>query len=153
MHAALSQRFQVRLCRGMVQHLDVHRRRDDYSSWCCEIECRKKIIGLSVRKFSGCICGAGRYNKRVNGLGDADVVDGGVEIRLLAPRLPQASNDLLTRERRKRKRTHKLLGSSGHDDLYADAGVLQQANDFARFVRGDAATHSESDLHTIIVVG
>src|SRR5207248_10065751 len=63
MHAALSQRFQVRLCRGMVQHLDVHRRRDDYWSWCCEIECRKKIIGLSVRKFSGCICGAGRRSE------------------------------------------------------------------------------------------
>ena len=63
-----------------------------------------------------------------------------------APR-EHAGNDFFSGERGEGERTYKLLGGARHDDLHADAAVLQQADNFRRFVGRDAAGDAERDFH------
>ena len=56
-------------------------------------------------------------------------------------------DDFFAGERGKGERANKLLRALGHDDLHADAAVLQQADNFRRLVGRNAATDSERNFH------
>jgi hypothetical protein len=86
-------------------------------------------------------------------LRDCDVLDGGIEIRFgPITRREHAGDNFFSGERGEGKGTNELLGGAGHHDLDADPSILQQADDFCRFVGCDAAGDTQSNFHTILIV-
>ena len=56
-------------------------------------------------------------------------------------------NHLLAGERGKGQRAHEFLRRFRHHDLHAVAALLQAASNVGGFIGGDAARHSQSNLH------
>ena len=134
----------------MVPHVDVHGGRHDDRRGSSEIERGEKIAGDALREVGQNI-GRGRSDYEcVNRLRDRDVLDGGLNIGLmLFASRKHSGDDFFTGQSGEGERANKLLSSAGHHDLHADTTVLQQADQFCRFVGCDSAGNSEGDLHTI----
>ena len=78
-----------------------------------------------------------RNHERVNRLRDRDVLDRGIDVGLmLFIRREHAGNDFLSGKRGEGEGTYELLGSARHHNLYVDATILQQADNFCRLRRG-----------------
>src|SRR5579872_2389059 len=76
------------------------------------------------------------------------MLDRGIDIRMLVcARSEHVGDNFFARECRKGEGPDELLGGVGHDDLYPDATVLQQANNFRRLICRNSATDAESDFH------
>ncbi len=115
-----------------------------------EVECAEKIVGDALRELGDDV-GRGRGNQQsVNRLGNSNVLDRRVEVRLLGVRPEQSGDDLLAGQRREGQRAHELLCRCGHDDLHAHSPVLQETNHLGRFVGGDAAAHAQSNSHDVV---
>ena len=63
-------------------------------------------------------------------------------------RSEQVGDDFFSGESGEGERTNELLGGAGHDDLHADAAVLEQADDLRRLVGCNATGDAESDFHS-----
>ena len=134
----------------MVPHIDIHRRRDNDGCSRREIQGRQEIRRDALREVSQNIGCRGNDDEGIDRLGDCNMLDGGINIRLvfLAGR-EHASNDFLSGERSECEGLDELLGGVGHDDLHANATVLQQTQHFRCFVRRDSAGDAEGDLHVV----
>ena len=86
LHAALAKDFQIRLRRGMIPHVHVHRRSNHDRSSGREIKRGEKIAGDALRKVRQNIGSGGSNQQSVNRLRDRDVLDGGIDIRSRALR-------------------------------------------------------------------
>ncbi len=150
LHATFAQNFQIRLGGWMVPHVDVHRRCDNDRCSRCEIQRRQEVRRDALREVSQNIGCGGNNDESIDRLRDCNVLDGGIDVGLvfLAGR-EHAGNDFFSGERGEGKRLDELLGGAGHDDLHADATVLQQTQNFSCFVRCDSAGDAEGDLHIV----
>ena len=68
------------------------------------------------------------------------------------PRGEHVGDDFFAGESGKGERPDKLLRGVGHDDLHADAAVLQQAHNFRRLIGRNSAADAESDFHRLPIV-
>ena len=153
LHAALAENFEIRLRRGMIPHVHVHRGRDDDGRGGREIERGQKIAGDSLREVRENVGRGGSDDEGIDRLRDGDVLDGGVDVGLmLFAGREHAGDDFFSGESGEGERADELLGGAGHDDLHADAAVLQQADDFRGLISCDSAGDAESDLHGILIV-
>jgi hypothetical protein len=80
LHAALAKKFQIRLGRRMIPHVDVHRRSNDNRSGRGEIKRGKEVAGNALREMRQNISSGGSNQQGVNRLRDGNVLDGGVDI-------------------------------------------------------------------------
>src|SRR5713226_3329902 len=72
---------------------------------------------------------------------------GGVNIWRRALCSEHVSDYFFPGERGKRQRSNKLLRGAGHNDLYPDAAILQQADNFRRLVGCNSAADAQGNLH------
>ena len=96
------------------------------------------------------IGGCGSHEQSINRLRDCDVFDGCINVGSLFAmigRRKHSSDNFLSGKRGEGEGTHKFLRGLGHDDLHADAAVLQKADDFGGLISSDAAGDAEGDLH------
>ena len=63
-----------------------------------------------------------------------------------------AGDDFFSGEGSEGEGLNELLGGAGHDDLHADAAILQQADNFGGFVGCDSAGDAEGDFHGCLIV-
>ena len=131
----------------MLPHVDVHRRSHDHRCSGGKKQRGQEIVGFSVGKFRERIRGGWRNYESINGLRHSNMLDRGVEIRLLSAGAPQSGDDLLSGERSKGQRTDKLLGGIGHHHLHGDSLLLKKTYDLTGFVGRNTAANAESDLH------
>src|SRR6266498_2683271 len=76
------------------------------------------------------------------------MLDRGINIRFPAGvATKHASDNFFAGESCKGEGTNELLGGVRHDDLNANAAVLQQTNNLSGFIGGNAATDSQGDFH------
>ncbi len=66
----------------MVQHVDVHRRRNHNGRGRRQIKSGKEIVGDTLRELSQNVSGRGRDHKRVNCLRNRDVLNGRFHVGL-----------------------------------------------------------------------
>src|SRR5712691_3404098 len=137
----------------MIPHVDVHGRCDHDWSGGREIEGGEEVGGNALGKVRENVGGGGSHEESVNRLRDRDVLDSGVDVggllfsgREHAGR-EHSCNHFLAGERSEGERANELLGGAGHDDLHANAAVLQEPYNLGCFVSGDSAGDSESNLH------
>ena len=153
LHAALPQNLQIRLRGRMIPHVDVHGGRHDNRRGGREIERGQEVAGDALREVSQNVGRGGRDHERVDGLRDRDVLDGGIDVgRMLLAGSEHAGDDFFSGERGEGEGANELLGGAGHDDLHANAAVLQQADDFRRLVGCNPAGNAEGDLHGFLIV-
>ncbi len=152
-HAALAQDFQIRLRGRMVPHIHVHRGRDHDRRGGRQIKRGQEIAGNALRELGENVGRGGHNQQRINRLRDRDMLDGRVDVGLgiFVARGEHIGDDFFAGERGKGERANKLLRPLGHDDLHADAAVLQQANDFRRLVGRNPAADSECNFHELSV--
>ena len=107
-----------------------------------------------MREFRQNVGGCGNDYQSVNRLRYGDVLDGRVNVGLAAGRLGKhSSDDFFSGQSSEGERSNKLLSGSGHDDLHANAAVLQQADNFGGFVCGNSAADSKGNFHRIVASG
>ncbi len=132
----------------MIPHVDVHGGCDHDRSGGREIKGGEEIAGNALGKVRKNVGGGGSYQQSVDRLRDRDVLDGGVDVRgMLFSLREHAGNDFFAGECGEGERANKLLGGAGHDDLHANAAVLQEPYNLGCLVSRDAAGDSESNLH------
>ncbi len=132
----------------MIPHVDVHRRSHDDWSRGGEIKRGEKVAGDALREVGQNIGSGGRNKQSVNRLRHGNVLDGRVDVgSVLFARREHSGNHFFAGERGEGKRTNKLLSRARHDDLHANAAVLQQPHNFGCLVSGDAARYSKSNFH------
>ena len=134
----------------MVPHVDVHGRCDHHGSGRSQIKCGQKIVGDALRELGENVGGGRHHQQRVNRLRHRDMLDRRIDVGLgilVAAGSKHVGDDLFTGERGKSQGANKLLCPAGHDDLHADAAVLQQADNFRRLIGCDAAADSERNFH------
>ena len=153
-HAALAQRFNIRLRGRMVPHIHVHRRRNHDRRRCGEIKRGKKIVGDAVSELGQNVGRGGSNNQRVGPLRLGNVVDSVLlrSGRARIPILPQTGDHLVAGECGKRERLHKLLRRGSHHDVHFDGLALQCAHQFGRLIRSDSAGDAYDRSHVSIVV-
>ena len=101
-----------------------------------------------MRKLCENIGGSGRYDQSVDGLRYSDVLDRRINVRFGAGiAVEHAGYNFFSGKCREGKRTNELLGGVGHNDLNANAAVLQQADNFGGFVCRDATANSKRNFH------
>ena len=76
----LAQNFQIRLRRGMIPHVHVHRRSDDDRSRGREIKRGEKVAGDALREVRQNVGSGGSNQQSINRLRDGNVLDGGIDI-------------------------------------------------------------------------
>ena len=70
-----------------------------------------------------------------------------VDVGLLVAGSEHVGNNLLSGEGCEGERPDEFLSGVGHDDLYADAPILQHAHNFSRLVRRNPAADAEGNFH------
>src|SRR5579863_200862 len=148
LHTALAKDFQIRQRGRVIPHVDVHGGGNHYGRGGREIERSQEVVRNALREVRHYISRGGRYEQRVDGLRHRDVLDGGVDVRLVLFIGGEHPGDhFFTRERRKGERTNKFLSRVGHHYLHPNSAVLQQADNFRRLVGRDSAGHAQSNFH------
>ena len=138
----------------MVPHIHIHGGRDHYRRSGRQIECGEEIVGDALREFGEDVRGSGHDQQRVDGLGDRDMLDGGVDVGrgIFAARREHFGNDFFAGERGKSQRANKLLRGPCHHHLHTDAAILQQAHHLCRLVGRNAAADSKSNFHEFALI-
>src|SRR4051794_32925624 len=131
----------------MVPHVHVHCGSHDDRSGSRQIKSCQEVWSNALRKFGEHIGRSRNYYEGVDGLRNRDVLYGRVDIRLLVSSREHFSDYFFTGKRCEGKRPDEFLGRTGHDDLHPYPAVLQQANDFRRLVRRNAARDTKSYFH------
>jgi hypothetical protein len=145
--AALVENLEIRLRCRMIPHVDVHRGRDHDWRSRREIQSGQEIAGNALRELRDHIRSSGHDDEGINRLCDRNVLDGRIQIRFLPARGKHSCDDFFSGKGSEGEGADELLSGAGHDDLHADAAILQQANDFGGLIGCDAAGDTEGDLH------
>ena len=149
LHAALAQNFKIGLGGRMIPHVDVHRRSDDDGCGGREVERGQEITGNPLRKLRQYVGGRRRDHECIDRLCNRNMFDSGIDVGLGVSSLEHAGDNFFPGKCGEGERTHEFLRGLGHDDLYADFAILQQADDFRRFVGCDPAAYAKSYLHGV----
>ncbi len=149
-HTTLAKDLEVRLSRGIVPHVHVHRRRDDDGRSGREEECCEEVARNSLREMRDDVGSGGSNQERIDGLRDGDVFDRRIDIGfVLFAGGEHAGDDFFSGKGGEGEGPDEFLGGAGHDDLHADTAILQQANDLGCFIGCDSTGNAEGDLHGI----
>ena len=146
-NAARAQGLEIGLGRGVAPHIHVHCGGHDHGSGSREVECGEEIFGESVGKAGQGRRRCGCHQQRVNRLRHADVFHRRIQRRVGIELGEHFCNDLFARKRGEGQGTHKLLRSGGHNNLNANAAVLQASRNLSSLVCSDSARNSQCDFH------
>ena len=114
----------------------------------CEIQRAEEVVGDALRKLA-------REHRRLPEQPASASIAWATAMCSIADsmlacessRAEHIGDDFFSGERCKGERTNKFLRGASHDDLHANAAVLQQAHNFCRLVGRDSAGNAESNLH------
>ena len=139
-HAARGERVEVPAHRLVLEHLRVHRRRDQHRRARRRVQRRQEIVGDPVGELADEVGGGRGDEQQIDRRRERDVLDVGVH-----PRLELIGDDAAARDRLERDRADKARRRVRHhgDDLVA--ALLQPARDLDGLVGADAAGDAERD--------
>jgi len=81
-----------------------------------------------------------------------DVLDGGSGVSLVGILgSPEAGNDFVSGQGGEGERRDEVLRGPGHDHVHVECMLLQFAHQFRGFIRSDAASDADCDLHELRV--
>ena len=137
-HPAAAERVEVRLDRGVLPHLGVHRGADEDGRSRRQQGCGQQIVGDPGRVLPEQLRGRGRDEDQVGRLAEACVRNGFGAAEEGRPRG-------LRRERRERECADEALRVIGEHRRDVHAGVDEAPADLDRLVRGNSPTYTQDD--------
>ena len=161
--------IEVALGRRVVQHVGVHRGRDEGRGPDREVEGGEEVVGEAERHPGDDVGGGGGHHEDVGLLGERDVADaaggvgsgslglsgGGVGARAGARVGKEVFEDGFAGDGGERERGDELAGGAGQDDLNPEPALFEGAHQVRSLVGPDAPGNPENDLllHPLILGG
>ena len=128
------------ICRRMLQHRGVHRRRDNHRTAVGDGIRRERIVGQTDGELGQHVGGGRRHQKQIGPARQLDVIDAAV-----SGSAPLFDDDAVAGDRRQRQRRYESRGVRREDDPHLGAYIAQASDDVRRFIRRNPAGDAEDD--------
>ncbi len=138
LHAARAQRLEVLHHGRMLEHVGVHRRREQHRRPRGGVERRQEIIREAVGELGDGVRGGRRHHEQVDVRRDRDVLDVGIRAGL-----PLIGDHLPARDGFEGQRPDELPGRLRHHRHHVVAVLLKPARDLDGLVGPDPAAHAQ----------
>jgi hypothetical protein len=140
MDAVAAQCFDVARGRGVLPHLDIHRRRDHQRTASRDAKRGQQVVREPVRELRHEVC---RSRRNQDELAIARVLD--MPHGILDAVIPKIHPYRLPRERLQRRGPDEASCRRGHCDAHVRPGLREKACQLRRLVGRDAAGDAEKD--------
>ena len=138
--AARRQHLEVPLHGRVLEHVRVHRRRNEHRCLGREVQRRQEIVGDAVGELADDVRRRRRDDQQIDARRERDVLDVGVRAGLeLALQHPMPGDRLES------ELADEPAGRARHDGDDVVSLLLQAAHDFDRLVGADSAAHADSN--------